>query len=338
MHETAARESNMPLNERIYKIEQLLKNRTFVPFDLMKERTDASRATLNRDIQFMRDRLHMPIVFDRDLGGYRLDGGDGKPVQTELPGLWFNDAEIHALLTMQQLISGLDRGGLLGPHLKPLMARLKELLGSADNSVSEVQKRVRVLGVQVRKLPLENFAGVGSALLRRKRLQIHYHARYNDQPTEREVSPQRLVYYRDNWYLDAWCHLRNDIRSFAVDAIERIEILESRAKNLTAEALDEVLGAGYGIFSGKEVKWAKLRFTPERARWVAVERWHSKQKGAFEPDGSYLLEVPFSHPQELMMDILRHGAAVEVVAPASLRKRLMEEAASIAGLYPESSR
>jgi predicted DNA-binding transcriptional regulator YafY len=328
----------MPLNERIYKIEQLLKNRTVVPFSLMQERTEASRASLNRDLQFMRDRLRMPIVFDKDLGGYRLDGGSGKPVQTELPGLWFNDAEIHALLTMQQLISGLDRGGLLGPHLKPLMARLKELLGSADNSANEVSRRVRVLGVQVRNLPLANFAAVGSALLRRKRLHIRYHARYNDQPTEREVSPQRLVYYRDNWYLDGWCHLRNGIRSFAVDAIERIEILESRAKDIPEKELDGVLGAGYGIFSGKDVKWAKLRFTPERARWVAAERWHSKQKGAFEPDGSYLLEVPFSHPQELMMDILRHGAAVEVVIPASLRKQVAGEAVAIANRYAEAGR
>ncbi|MCB0066838.1 MAG: WYL domain-containing protein, partial [Caldilineaceae bacterium] len=141
------------------------------------------------------------------------------------------------------------------------------------------------------------------------------------------------VYYRDNWYLDGWCHLRDNIRSFAVDAIERIEVLEQRAKDVSAEALDEVLGAGYGIFSGKEVTWAKLRFTPERARWVAAERWHSKQKGAFEPDGSYLLEVPFSHPQELMMDILRHGAAVEVVAPASLRGKVAEEANAISSQY-----
>jgi predicted DNA-binding transcriptional regulator YafY len=323
----------MPLNERIYTLEQLLKNRRVVPFSLMQERTEVSRATLNRDLQFMRDRLRMPIVFDRELGGYRLQGGSGKPVQTELPGLWFNDAEIHALLTMQQLIAGLDRGGLLGPHLKPLMARLRELLGSADNSAAEVARRVRVLGVQVRKLRLEHFAAVGSALLRRRRLHMRYRARYNDQPTEREVSPQRLVYYRDNWYLDGWCHLRNDIRSFAVDAIERVEILERRAKDVPEAELDEVLGAGYGIFSGRDVQWAKLRFTPERARWVATERWHSRQKGSFEPDGSYLLEVPFSQPQELMMDILRHGAEVEVLAPASLRNRVAEEAKAIAERY-----
>jgi hypothetical protein len=73
----------MPLNERIYKLEQLLKNRAVVPFALMQERTEASRATLNRDIQFMRDRLRMPVVFDKELGGYqarrrpRQAGADG---------------------------------------------------------------------------------------------------------------------------------------------------------------------------------------------------------------------------------------------------------------------
>lgn len=312
----------MPLNERIYKIEQLLKNRTVVPFALMQERTEASRASLNRDLQFMRDRLRMPIVFDKELGGYRLDDGSGKPVQTELPGLWFNDAEIHALLTMQQLISGLDRGGLLGPHLKPLMARLKELLGSADNTASEVSRRVRVLGVQVRNLPLEHFAAVGSALLRRKRLHIRYHARYNDQPTEREVSPQRLVYYRDNWYLDGWCHLRNDIRSFAVDAVERIEILESRAKDVPEKELDEVLGAGYGIFAGRELTWARLRFSAERSRWVAAEAWHPKQRGAFDTQGRWNLDLPYADPRELVMDILRHVPEVQVLWPQELAEEV----------------
>jgi predicted DNA-binding transcriptional regulator YafY len=119
-----------------------------------------------------------------------------------------------------------------------------------------------------------------------------------------------------------------------VDAIGHIDILESRAKDVPEKHLDEVLGAGYGIFSGRDVKWAKLRFTPERARWVASRALALEtERREFEPDGSYLLEVPFSHPQELMMDILRHGAAVEVVGPASLRNKVAEEAKAIAGRY-----
>jgi predicted DNA-binding transcriptional regulator YafY len=171
-----------------------------------------------------------------------------------------------------------------------------------------------------RRLALDHFAVVGSALLRRKRLLIAHYVRARDETIEREVSPQRLVYYRDNWYLDAWCHLRNDLRSFAVDAIRRAEIIEQPARNVPEKTLDSVLGAGYGIFSGRKVQWAKLRFTPERARWVSLELWHPKQKARFEKDGSYLLEIPYSDSRELVMDILKQGAGAEVLAPAALRK------------------
>lgn len=323
----------MPLNERVYTLENLLKNRKITPFALMQERTGASRATIYRDIQFMRDRLRMPIVFDHARDGYRLEEGDDPSVQTELPGLWFKEPEIHALLTMQQLIANLDRGGLLDKHIEPLMARLKELLASADNTAGEIQKRIKVLGSQSRTLHTPCFTTVGSALLRRKRLLIRYRARYNDQPSEREISPQRLVHYRDNWYLDAWCHLRNELRCFAVDAIEQVETLGSQAKNISVKELDTLLGSGYGIFSGRKVQWAKLRFGPERARWVRTECWHPKQKSTFEPDGSYLLEIPYANPRELIMDILRQGADVEVIAPDTLREQVAAQAWKIAEKY-----
>jgi predicted DNA-binding transcriptional regulator YafY len=200
------------------------------------------------------------------------------------------------------------------------LARLRALLGTADDTTEEIHKRIRILGMAARRLALDHFAVVGSALLRRKRLLIAHYVRARDETIEREVSPQRLVYYRDNWYLDAWCHLRNDLRSFAVDAIRRAEIIEQPARNVPEKTLDSVLGAGYGIFSGRKVQWAKLRFTPERARWVSLELWHPKQKARFEKDGSYLLEIPYSDSRELVMDILKQGAGVEVLAPAALRK------------------
>ena len=105
---------------------------------------------------------------------------------------------------------------------------------------------------------------VGSALLRRKRLVIRCRARGGtDAVSEREICPKRLNHYRDNWYLDAWCHLRDGWRAFAVDAIEHAEILDRRAMDVADKRLDEVLGAGYGIFSGDQVAWTVLRFTAE---------------------------------------------------------------------------
>lgn len=297
-----------------------------VSFDTLREALEVSPATLKRDIQYLRDRLNAPIIWDRDAGGYRFER-DNAPAgsQFELPGLWFNASEIHALLTMQHLLATLDQSGLLGPHIQPMMARLNGLLGSADNTGEEIRKRVRIIGAGARRMQLHHFEKVGSALLQRKRLLITYRARGKNEITEREISPQRLVHYRENWYLDAWCHLRRELRSFAVDSIIKADLLETPAKSVSEKTLDEVLGTGYGIFSGKKVQWAKLKFTPERARWVAQEKWHPKQKSKFEPDGSYLLEIPYSDDRELVMDILRHGPAVEVLAPPKLRARVSEQ-------------
>jgi predicted DNA-binding transcriptional regulator YafY len=315
----------MDRTERFYRIDQLLNEKKVVPFSLLTEKLEVSRATIKRDLEYMRNRLNAPIVWDREAGGYKFAGREGAAAQYELPGLWFSAQEVHALLTMQHLLMNLDTGGLLGPHIAPLLSRLRALLGTADDTTGEIHKRIRILGMASRRLALDHFAVVGSALLRRKRLLISHYVRARDETVEREVSPQRLVYYRDNWYLDAWCHLRNDLRSFAVDAIRRAEILEQPARNVPEKTLDAVLGAGYGIFSGRKVQWAKLRFTPARARWVSMEQWHPRQKARFEEDGSYLLDVPYSDSRELVMDILRQGAGVEVLGPAALRKEVVAQ-------------
>jgi predicted DNA-binding transcriptional regulator YafY len=332
----------MDRTERFHKLDQLLSERRVVPFADLRAALEISPATLKRDLMYLRDRLRAPIVWDRAARGYRYAGPDYASQtrgggQFELPGLWFSDREIHALLTMRQLLANLDLGGLLGPHVQPLMARLNGLMGTAEDTAEEVRKRVRILGASARRLELANFEKVGAALLRRKRLAITYHARSSGESSERVVSPQRLVHYRENWYLDAWCHLRRGLRSFAVDAIERAEIIAKPARDISEKSLDRQLGAGYGIFSGSHVSWAKLRFNPQRARWVASEQWHPKQKGALQPDGAYLLEIPYADDRELIMDILKYGPDCEVLAPEALRQRVREQAAATLAQYRDAS-
>ncbi|HYL88790.1 MAG TPA: WYL domain-containing protein, partial [Burkholderiales bacterium] len=88
--------------------------------------------------------------------------------------------------------------------------------------------------------------------------------------------------------------------------------------------LDEHLASGYGIFAGRKVEWATLKFTPEAARWVSAQSWHPKQRARVEKDGSYLLEIPYADDRELVMEILKFGADVEVIGPAALRQRVAE--------------
>jgi predicted DNA-binding transcriptional regulator YafY len=322
----------MDRTERFYKIHRLLEAKGAVPLERLLRELGISRATFKRDLDYMRDRLHAPIEWDREARGYRFTQPITGAPRYELPGLWFSPEEIRALLTMQQLLSSLQPG-LLEPHVKPLLARLRALLGTGEHAAEEVERRIRIIHLGARRLALPHFERVANAVLDRSRLHIVYASRGSNQRTEREISPQRLVHYRENWYCDAWCHLREDLRSFAVDAIEAAEPLERKAKSVPDRDLDEVLAAGYGIFSGRRTEWATLRFTPERARWVASEQWHPQQHSRLEPDGSFVLELPFSDPRELAMDCLRHGAHVEVVAPASLREAVRAQLAAALERY-----
>jgi predicted DNA-binding transcriptional regulator YafY len=317
--------SDRPMDrlERFYRIDQLLQERTVVSRQVFLEELEVSPATFKRDLEYMRDRFNAPVIWDADAGGYRYDTRKGPRPRFALPGLWFSEDEAYALVMMHDLLSSLDQGGLIGPHIAPLMARLDAILGAGEASATEVRKRMRLLSFGSRKMPLEHFSLVGAALFKRRRLKIEYYARSTNAHSARVVSPQRLVHYRENWYLDTWCHLRNDLRSFSVDGIRRIELTDAPATEVSLKALDQYLLDSYGIVhNGAAAQRARLRFSAERARWVAAEVWHPQQKGSFDAEGRYMLELPFRDDRELVLDILRHGAEVEVLEPAGLRDRV----------------
>ncbi|HET6629239.1 MAG TPA: WYL domain-containing protein [Woeseiaceae bacterium] len=319
----------MNRTERIYKIKAMLLDGRPVRMGRMLAALEVSRPTVRRDLDYMRDRLNWPIIWDRDRGGYRVD--DSATARYELPGLWLSSAEAHALLTMHYLLARLQPR-LLAPHVEPLKTRVEALLETPEQDAGEVMKRVRVLPMGSRRIEPVFFQLLAHALLSRRRIVIRHYNRERNEESERELSPQRLVHYRDNWYLDAWDHGIDALRTFSVEMIRRVEVGERRARDVPDRQLDEELSAGYGIFAGKDHRTAKLRFTPYRARWVQGEIWHSRQKASF--DGAYyVLEVPYSDERELMQDILRYGPDVEVLAPKSLRRKVAERLREAAGQY-----
>jgi predicted DNA-binding transcriptional regulator YafY len=318
--------------ERFYRIQSMLKNRRYVRTQEFMDELEVSRATFKRDLDYLRDRLHAPIVYDRDHEAYRFDDAVADRELWQLPGLWFSAAELEALLTMDRLLADLEPG-VLSELLGPVRRRLRELLESGEHSAADVARRIRILPMGARTVEPAHFRSLSTALLSRRRLRIRHHRRKEGATLEREVSPQRLVHYRDNWYLDAWCHKRQALRSFAVDAIEDAVALDKPAKEIGEDTLDRHFASGYGIFAGGETQDAVLLFSPERARWVSRETWHPRQDGKLQLDGSYLLRFPYSREPELVMDVLKYGAGVEVLAPASLREAVARELRSAAAVY-----
>jgi predicted DNA-binding transcriptional regulator YafY len=314
---------------RLYRYKSLLSSRRAVSATDLMAALEVSRATVKRDIGKLRDQLHVPIIYHRDHRGYTLEQGHS---DTELPGLWFSQEELLALVTIQQLLEQLEPG-LLGAKLRPLKERLAHLMEKHGLASQDVAKRIRIVNAGKRVVVAKSFELIAAATLARKRLKINHFSRQTGKSTAREVSPQRLVHYRDNWYLDAWCHMRGGLRSFSVDAMTGIAVTDSPAQEVSDSEIDASIGAGYGIFSGAPITWAKLKFTPERARWVAGETWHPQQESHTALDGSYVLSLPYSDDRELVGDILRFGGDVEVIEPAALRARVKRALHEAVGRY-----
>ena len=323
----------MERTERFYKIQNLLRSRHFVSMQDFMSELGVSRATFKRDLEYLRDRMCAPIVYDRDQKAYGFDPAVADSTLWQLPGLWFSADELQALLTMDRLLGDLQPG-VLSELIAPLRKRLRGLLESGEHSAEDIARRIKILSMGSRRVAPAHFRTIATAVLTRKRLRLRHQRRQDGEVIDREVSPQRLVHYRDNWYLDAWCHKRQALRTFGLDAIETAMVVPDKdVKEIGEDTLERHFATGYGIFAGSATRDAVLQFGASSARWVSRETWHPEQIGTPQLDGTYLLQFPYSQEPELVMDILKYGADVQVLAPESLRNAVAEKLRAAAKLY-----
>ena len=276
-----------------------------------------------------------PIEYDRIARGYCFGAAGDTGARQELPGLWFNESELYSLLTAQQLLAGLDSDGLLSRHLQPLLDRIHQMLGSGEgaDAADRLIKRIKVITALRRPVPSRFFERVSNALLQRQRLHLRYLTRGRGEVSERDVSPQRLVHYRNTWYLDAWCHRVEALRRFALDAMEEATMLPTKARDVAMKRVQAEMDAGYGIYAGGQQRWAVLVFNAQAAQWASREEWHPQQQGRWLTDGSWEMTLPYVDDTELVMDLLRQGEQVRVASPPTLVQAVRARLQAASAVY-----
>jgi len=307
----------MKKQDRIYLLDQMLKTaRMPISIDRIKERLECSTATAYRMIADLRDGYGAPIETDETSGGvlYAEKG------VFELPGLRLQSDEIEALLMASHLLEDIQKG-LLKEPLSRLLDNISSLL--QEHGIKD-KRNIQIIYALFRKADKNIFSQVFTALQESKRIEIQYEARSTNQTSTRVISPLKLTNYKNAWYLDSWCHLRNGIRSFALEQIKTCIQLDENCVTIPKEHLKEHFSGSYGIFSGTATQTARLKVSAKISKWVAKEQWHSDQKMSFLTDGSIFLEVPFDKDTELVMDILRYGENITVLSPESLRNKIIQ--------------
>jgi len=315
--------------DRIYKIHDILCNaRHPVAMKVFMDELEASRNTITRDFEYLRDSLGAPLEYCREQNGHRY--APDAPV-FELPGFWMSPAELYALLACGQLLDNVQPG-LISSRLAPLKSKIRDLLGETGHDAQAIDDRIHIQPVQIRNANHQMFDLVAQATLSEKCLTFHYQPRGEGGGKQRTVHPQRLLHYRSNWYLLAYCEEAEALRLFSLDRINLADIADTPARPMPEQELETFSNAGFGIFGGEPKATAHLRFSHHAARWVAEEQWHRNQKWEWQDDG-YHLHVPYADERELVMEVLRYGADVEVLGPRELREEVAERIRVMAGIY-----
>lgn len=351
----------MDRTERFYRIERLLRERESISLSDLMARLDVSRPTVVRDIAYLRDRMGVPIVFDRARNGYHLADQRESP-RHRLPGLWFNADEIRALRVASRLLVQLEPG-FLQSQLEPLEPRLRELLGDEGGALTDAAllERVRVRTAVRHDMPEGAFQTVASALLQRRRLLLGYREASIGRLFGRQVSVQRLVYHRDSWFIDAWIHGDECARTIPLHAVASVSLAEGAALLLpideVARYFDQTYGVAWapadpaadpaadppaslapgrpGTAGAAPARRARLVFSAEMAASVARGHWHPDQHLRLLDDGRLRLDLPCEDPAQWLPLVLQHGRHCEVLEPPALRMLVADELTAIARRYSE---
>ena len=278
--------SKLDQTQRLHRL--LLSHRYPLPLRVIAEELECSEKTAKRAIDYLRDSCNAPLEYVREPRGWAYT----RPAdQVQLPGLWLTGEDLQALTSLLHLIGNLS-DGLLREDFKAIEDQVERMLTARGMRKDELDRHIRILPIFHRNQTGTQFNGVAEALMRSRQIKVRY-VSYEGKTTDRILSPQTLVHYRENWYLDAWCHLKRDLRTFALARIQKIELLNTEAEKIAQSHLEQHFSQSYGIFSGAPKHTAKLRFMPAVAREIAMQQWHPQQQG--EWDGTnYLLTLPYA--------------------------------------------
>lgn len=290
--------------------------------------------TILRDLDLLRDDWGAPLVYDPHRRGWCLvDPTWVPPVPTRLSA-----GEAMALLLGVGLLRSVAGAGL-GEAFDSLREKLPTLLPDSvsvdgDALARQVSLFLEPLRGETRELA-SRLGELRRAVEERRVVEMEYWTASRDEVRTRVVEPYHLRYHDGAWYLVGFCQWRQAVRTFAVDRIRRLRVLEERYEAPPPERFspETYFDEAWRLMRGEERFRVAVRFRPEQARFVRGRRWHPTQEEEEGPDGSLVLRFRVLGLEEVGRWVLSFGSGAEALEPPELRAWLAREAQQMAGMY-----
>lgn len=286
--------------------------------------------TMDRVFDDLKHRYSAPLKYCGKSRGWYFDDQQG--YQTELHGVWFSKDDLTSIFAIKQLISNMTNSPL-GRSLDEIWNKITRVTYT-DAQLEKVSwhDKVKILEMASRKIDSRIFKIIVDALIQNKKIKIDYKKPGSDVST-RVISPIQLTRYRDNWFLDSICHLRESLRLFSISQILSVTLMDEIAEKPNENERIKFFADSYGIYTGKATNSARIRFFGPAAEIVSKEIWHKKQESKILKNGTFEIVIPYHDSTELIMDIVKWGKFAMVISPKSLQLKLRDELRSTLDLY-----
>jgi len=319
---------------RIYYIHQQVYSKSYPNVPKLANWMEVSQRTVERDIEYMRDRLGAPIQYNRCRRGYHYEDNN-----FQLPPLRLTEGELAALFLGQKLLTqcaGTPLEGAMRSAVEKIVLLMPDGITVDLSSLEHVISfDVETLRGDERRLA-EIYNQLAGAIERKNTVWLKYYGISRDEVNERNVDPYHLRYFQGAWYLVGYCHLRKNIRIFALDRIQEILQITHSFEMDTSFNIQEFLCSTLGIHFDSDPQEVIIKFDSHQARWIRERKWHSTQKIEHQPDGSLVLSMNVCGMGEVKRWVLGFGCHAEVIRPESLRKEVQLEVEKMYWNYKKS--
>ena len=313
---------------RMLQLHQQIQAGRFPNCRKLAESLEVSPKTIQRDIEFMRDRLNLPIEYNQLQFGFFYT----EPVAS-FPSIEVSEGEIIALFVAQKALEQY-RGTSFE---KPLHAAFKKISDGLRESFlfewSDIDTAISFRGLGMTVADLELFETVSKAVLRSHEVEFQYKKLTGAQHEWRRVQPYHLGCVENQWYLFGYDLARRQIRTFALPRMRKIKDTKAKFKRPASFSIAEHLGGSFGVFTGSGRHRIRIRFDEFAARLVSERQWHASQKIRQVGGGELEMTMELGTLEEIERWILSWGAHARVLEPKELVDRVRAAALAMAEGY-----
>jgi len=322
------------LEHKLYEAMVFINEGGFPNARKLAEKLGCSQRTAERYLERIRLIVDDDLAYDPRRRGYYFKSG-----RMNLPPLRLTEGEAIALFLGGKLLDQC-RGTPYQQHVQDALQKMSTYLAK-DVTYAEVVQPVGWISFGVASLRgeerrvLERFTRVLQAIEACETLRIVYFAVYRGGVDEREIDPYHLHLHGGAWYVFAYCHVRKEVKIFAIDRMHSVEGTGRNFKRPTTFSPEEFMADAFGIERGEPVDIV-IRFRPEPARYVRERIWHPSQNTEELADGGLILRLRVGGLGEITRWVLSYGAGAEVLEPPELRLAIKQEIDRLTDLYGQS--